>query len=264
MSITTTKTSTFGSVTAVDDTLSATQDTLVTYASSQILGNDIFVGFPSADLSIAFVTSVNGGAVVLNPDGSVTFTPNDDFSGVASFVYVATYTTPRLIDVTSLVPSEGAVLQGQAGDYAGWSVSSAGDVNGDGFSDLIVGEANSTGTTGEAFVLLGKASGFGTVNGAGTAVVNLGNLSLSDGFAIEGGTPSELAGLSVSSAGDINHDGFADLIIGAPQANDGGGAAFVVFGHAVGFGTMDLGSLSPAQGFEGFVAEPDDRAGWTV
>src|SRR5262245_24011216 len=127
MSITKTTTSTFGSVTAVDDTLSATQDTSITYAALQILDNDIFVGFPSSDLSIASVTSGSNGTAVLNADGSVTFTPNADFSGVASFGYVATYTTPRLIDVT--FPSEGAVLQGQAGDFAGWSVAAAGDVN---------------------------------------------------------------------------------------------------------------------------------------
>ena len=99
MSTTKTTTSTYGSVTAVDDTLSASQDASITYASWQILGNDIFVGFPNSDLSIASVTSVSGGSVVLNPDGSITFAPNDDFSGVASFTYVATCTTPRLIDV---------------------------------------------------------------------------------------------------------------------------------------------------------------------
>src|SRR6266705_2688129 len=200
MSITTTKTSTFGSVTAVDDILSATQDTLVTYASSQILGNDIFVGFPSADLSIASVTSVNGGTVVLNPDGSVTFTPNDDFSGVASFVYVATYTTPRLIDVTSMVPSEGAALQGQAGDFAGWSVSLAGDVNGDGIADVIVGapRGNPDDTAGgQAYVVFGHAGGIPSLS--------LGALSPTTGFSIGGTDVGNWAGLSVSSAGDVNH-----------------------------------------------------------
>src|SRR5258708_26324192 len=167
MSTTTTTTSTYGSVAAVDDTLLALQDASINYAPWQILGNDIFVGFPNSDLAIASVTSVSGGSVVLNPDGSITFAPNDDFSGVASFTYVATYAAPRLIDVTSLVPSEGAVLQGQAGDFAGWSVSPAGDVNGDGFADVIVGapRGNSGDTAGgQAYVVFGHAGGIGSVS----------------------------------------------------------------------------------------------------
>ena len=223
MSTTKTTTSTYGSVTAVDDTLSASQDASITYASWQILGNDIFVGFPNSDLSIASVTSVSGGSVVLNPDGSITFAPNDDFSGVASFTYAATYTAPRLIDVTSLVPSEGAVVQGQAGDFAGWSVSSAGDVNGDGFADVIVGAPRGNpGDTagGQAYVVFGHAGGIPSLS--------LGSLSPTTGFAIGGSDVGNWAGLSVSSAGDVNHDGFGDLIIGAPST-EGVGAAYLLF-----------------------------------
>ena len=128
----------------------------------------------------------------------------------AAFVVFGHSGSVGAIDYDHLSPSQGFEILGfAAGEFAGWNVSSAGDVNGDGFSDLIIGEGDNTGTTGKAFVVLGKASGFGTVNGAGTAVVNLGSLSSSDGFAIEGTTLSDLAGLSGSSAGDINHDGFA-------------------------------------------------------
>ena len=46
----------------------------------------------------------------------------------------------QVLDLTTLSPAEGFIIQGDAaGDHAGWSVSSAGDVNGDGFEDLIVG-----------------------------------------------------------------------------------------------------------------------------
>ncbi len=69
------------------DTLAATEDTPVTYTAAQLLGNDTDVD--GNTLTINSVTSVSGGTAVLNPDGTVTFTPNANFNGVASFSYVA-------------------------------------------------------------------------------------------------------------------------------------------------------------------------------
>ncbi|WP_395764098.1 retention module-containing protein [Stutzerimonas balearica] len=70
---------------AVSDSLNATENTPVTYAASQLLANDSDVD--NADLAIASVTSGTGGTAVLNADGSVTFTPDANFNGVASFSY---------------------------------------------------------------------------------------------------------------------------------------------------------------------------------
>ncbi|WP_300254107.1 tandem-95 repeat protein, partial [Bradyrhizobium sp.] len=72
---------------AVADTLSATEDTPITYTAAQLLGNDTDVDNSNGQLSIASVTSGVGGTAVLNPDGSVTFTPNADFNGAANFTY---------------------------------------------------------------------------------------------------------------------------------------------------------------------------------
>ena len=61
------------------------------------------------------------------------------------------------------------------------------------------------------------------------------------GFIIQGDAADDQAGRSVSSAGDVNGDGFDDLIVGAPDGDDGGsnaGEAYVVFGKASGFGTV--------------------------
>ncbi|MDO9215498.1 MAG: tandem-95 repeat protein, partial [Methylococcales bacterium] len=70
---------------AVADTLSAIEDTAITYLASDLLGNDTDVdGNP---LTIASVTNGSNGTVVLNPDGSVTFTPTADFNGAADFSY---------------------------------------------------------------------------------------------------------------------------------------------------------------------------------
>ncbi|MDB5948100.1 MAG: hypothetical protein JWQ33_3126, partial [Ramlibacter sp.] len=73
---------------AVNDSVAASEDTPVTYTAAQLLGND--VDQDGQPLSIASVASASGGTAVLNPDGTVTFTPAADYSGPANFDYVAT------------------------------------------------------------------------------------------------------------------------------------------------------------------------------
>lgn len=73
-------------VDAVDDVLAAAEDTPITFAAADILGND---GVASNEtLVIDSVSAWSGGSAVLNADGSVTFTPDADFSGDAHFDYV--------------------------------------------------------------------------------------------------------------------------------------------------------------------------------
>ena len=73
---------------ANNDTLAALEETPVTYTAAALLGNDTDVdGNP---LAIAAVTSGAGGTAVLNENGTVTFTPNANFNGAASFSYMAT------------------------------------------------------------------------------------------------------------------------------------------------------------------------------
>ncbi|WP_262967269.1 DUF4347 domain-containing protein, partial [Methylobacter psychrophilus] len=72
---------------AVDDNLTATEDTLIIYTAAQLLGNDTDV--EGAALTIASVTSGNNGTAVLNADGTVSFTPSANFNGLANFSYVA-------------------------------------------------------------------------------------------------------------------------------------------------------------------------------
>ena len=78
-------------------------------------------------------------------------------------------------------------------------------------------------------MIFGKASGF--------ASIDLSNLAVTDGFIIQGDKAGDKAGLSVSSAGDINADGFDDMMVGAPLGDDGGsnaGEAYVIFGRGTG------------------------------
>jgi hypothetical protein len=155
------------------------------------------------------------------------------------------------IDLTTLTPAQGFRIQGDDPyDSAGHAVSSAGDVNGDGFDDILVGaqfaEVGGVGESNEgiSYVIFGKAGGFTNID--------LTTLTLAQGFSIEGDDGANLSGYSLASAGDINGDGFDDIIIGAYKNSDDGayaGRAYVIFGKAAGFTNIELTSLTLAQGF---------------
>lgn len=153
-------------------------------------------------------------------------------SGAAYVVFGKADGFEATLSLSSLDGSNGFRLEGVAeGDKAGRSVSTAGDFNGDGFADVLVGAVGSDANgvdSGAAYVVFGKASGF-------SASLNLSNLSNTDGFALRGLAAGNSLGKSVSSAGDLNNDGFDDLIIGASSANGdafNSGAAYVIFGHS--------------------------------
>ncbi len=83
------------------------------------------------------------------------------------------------------------------------------------------------------------------------SVFELSDLDGSNGFKINGEAARDGSGTSVAGAGDINGDGFADLIVGAPNAGPNGGASYVVFGKAGGFASnLELSALNGINGFQ--------------
>jgi hypothetical protein len=142
-------------------------------------------------------------------------------------------------------------------DQAGNSVSSAGDVNGDGYDDLLIAaHYNASGgisSRGKVYIIFGKASGWAK------------NVSLSNADAsFLGETRFDNAGDCVDSLGDVNGDGYDDIIIGARYNDEGGssaGQAYIVFGKASGW-NKDVNLSGADASFIGEAA--DNLAGYSV
>lgn len=170
---------------------------------------------------------------------------------------------------------------------SGWVVSGAGDIDGKGRNDLIIGapsitsspDTNSNPTDpnspGKVYIVLGEH--LEALKQAGAA--NTLNLE-TDAFVINGETNGDGAGFSVSDAGDLNADGFADIVIGAPYADPGAnpeagltgfqnaGKSYVIYGgqdkDIVTGGRLNLKDLQSNQGFILEGAFSNDRSGWAV
>jgi len=157
---------------------------------------------------------------------------------------------------TSLADADASFIAEAADDYAGFCVSGVGDVNGDGYDDLIIGASrNDEGAddAGQAYLILGKTSGW-------TMDTSLGD---SDASFI-GEAEWDMAGTAVCGAGDVNADGYDDFIIAAPWNEEGGDAAgqtYLILGKASGW-AMDT---SLADSDASFIAEAAyDYAGRSV
>ncbi|MBA5249987.1 MAG: hypothetical protein FE834_10765, partial [Gammaproteobacteria bacterium] len=163
----------------------------------------------------------------------------------------------NLDDIASASSTGGFVINGEKRfDNSGFSVSTAGDVNGDGLDDLIVGAYRDNAETGKSYVVFGKTN---------TAAINLSVIAQgTGGFVVNGEKQFDYSGRSVSYAGDVNGDGLDDLIVGASGANSKTGKSYVVFGK-IDTNAINLSAI--AQGTGGFVINgeaKDDRSGVSV
>jgi len=172
------------------------------------------------------------------------------------------YGSASPLDITlSSLGSAGIIIYGK--EYSpgklGWSVSGVGDVNNDGFDDFIIGAPNMNSNAGKSYLIFG--------NDIRLTSIHLDPLFFSSGIIINGdGISSGKAGYSVSGAGDVDGDGKADFIIGAPEFNSNVGISYLIYGDTkANLGnTIELGSL----GAKGIVITGDTsyagKAGFSV
>uniref|UniRef100_A0A7S1E2D6 Integrin alpha-2 domain-containing protein n=3 Tax=Hemiselmis andersenii TaxID=464988 RepID=A0A7S1E2D6_HEMAN len=194
--------------------------------SGDAAGNGVSRGDVNGDGCVDVLIGVYGG------DGSSNSASN---TGEVHVVFgKASGWTPS-IEASSLDGSNGFTIYGvDSGDWAGRTVSS-GDVNGDGYADVLIGvtygngPSNNAANTGEMYIVFGKASGW-------ASTFQVSSLDGSNGFIVYGIGFRDNAGRSVSS-GDINGDGYADVLMGMPKENPvtDTGEVYVLFGKASGW-----------------------------
>ncbi len=178
--------------------------------------------------------------------------------------------------INDLTADKGFIIRGLRGDSSSGSIASAGDVNGDGVTDLLIGSRYSDrpgspffGAAGAAYVVYGKKEGqtWSSLSDdpgmPGRKVLDLANLQASDGFMIMGEAQDGELGRSVEGLGDVNGDGIDDFIVAAPVSTVNGvaqvGKAFVIFGSRSGQGDLiglrQVLSITDMRSNQGFIIQ---------
>lgn len=147
------------------------------------------------------------------------------------------------LNLTDLNGENGFYINGiNAYDFSGGSLSGAGDVNGDGIDDFLIGAYGANNKAGQSYVIFGTRKPW-------PIAINLADLDGTNGFTMNGINPNDSSGFSVSMVGDVNGDGIDDLLIGASWVNDKRGQSYIVFGSKLWPTVINLGSLNGTNGF---------------
>jgi len=209
----------------------------------------------------------DGGLTVVSDAGDINGDGFDDIvianaSGKTYIVFGTDEGFPPELDLASLDGSNGFIVTGSL-NFFGGAANSAGDVNGDGVDDLIIGapQASPNGeSSGSSFIIFGAA--------IFSATFDVDDLDGTNGFSVDGVAIQDDLGKDVSTAGDINGDGFDDILIGAFGVDTNGynsGAAYVIFGSDENYpAAINVASLDGNIGFRINGEFIDSRTGWSV
>ena len=181
--------------------------------------------------------------------------------------------TDGIINISNLDNSRGAVFAGDTQNGSaglGYSVAFAGDVNGDGFADLILGSrfadprsGSGNGNEGAAYIVFGRAST--TTLPFPTSVATGNGFNVVEIFGVTNG---DRLGWWVAGGGDVNGDGFDDVLVGAPFADSFGanssGSAYVLFGKPTWGAAVDPAALDGNNGFRVDGLRSSDYTGISV
>ncbi|MEM1368851.1 MAG: Ig-like domain-containing protein, partial [Cyanobacteria bacterium P01_H01_bin.15] len=219
-----------------------------------------FSGFGAGSSALAGLADFNGdgfGDLVI---GESTADTNGLLGNGIVYVVYGGENTPSNINLGNLGNNGFSIAGGLSNGQLGADVDSAGDINGDGLTDLIFSEpraaVNGNSSAGKVYVVLGQTD---TITGD----LSVQDLSSVNSFVIEGLEGSGLLGTALNTLGDINDDGFDDFAISGIGESSGAGSVYVIFGDAnIGAtGSIDLSQLDGNNGFRLQGAANGDNAG---
>lgn len=173
--------------------------------------------------------------------------------------------TAAALDITYLSPSDGFFIQGyEVAAEFGRSLGAGGDINGDGYEDIVIGVNLSNidaGNAGAAYVIFGKP-------GATRAHIDVSALDASDGFLLHGADIDDYLGMTVDLSGDLNGDGYDDVVVIASHDDTGasdGGTAYVIWGQAGSTrADVNVSVMTSADGFRILAQEAGNFLGNTT
>ncbi len=208
-----------------------------------------------ADATVSGVSAGGGFGRKVAPAGDVNHDGYDDFliAAPGDKTYLLLGKSGGWSGDIDLGTADASFIGESVGDSSGFGIGCAGDVNHDGYDDILIGaDYNDTyaNNAGKVYLIFGKSAGWAADTGLAAADASF-----------YGEAADDHLGEAVSSAGDVNNDGFDDFLIGAPWAGQWTGKAYLILGKAAGWAFDTPVSTADAS----FLGEaPYDYAGFAM